>query len=192
MNQKVLLLYGGFSAEKDVSINSKNDISQALQSKGYNVIEHNLNNVWNFIDTIKKEKPDIVYNGLYGNWGEDGEIQGLLDLLQIPYTHQDRRGSNCSLVHAANEPMSDTPFTWPTRLRKVRRCVAAMPRHQRGLVMRLRMFFSVGWGGAVRPFLMSLWRWPITCKSSVSTKALQRASLARWIMRAMASRSRIM
>src|SRR5574344_2726460 len=93
MNQKVLLLYGGFSAEKDVSINSKNDISQALQSKGYNVIEHNLNNVWNFIDTIKKEKPDIVYNGLYGNWGEDGEIQGLLNLLQIPYTHSGLKAS---------------------------------------------------------------------------------------------------
>ena len=92
---------------------------------------------------------------------------------------QDRRGSNCSLVHEAREFMSDTPFTCPTRLRKVWRRVPAMPKHQRGLVIRLMMLASVGRGGAVRPFLMSLWRWPMTCKSSVSTRALHLASLAR-------------
>ena len=104
----------------------------------------------------------------------------------------ERRGSNCSLVQAASELMSLTPFTCPTRLRKVWRRVPAMPRHQRGLVIRLMMLRSVGLGGAVRPFFRSLWRWPITCRSSVSTRALHLASLARWIMRAMASRSRIM
>ena len=41
----------------------------------------------------RTEKPDIVFNGLYGNWGEDGEIQGMLDLLQIPYTHSGLRAS---------------------------------------------------------------------------------------------------
>lgn len=87
MAKKVLLLYGGFSAEREVSISSKNDISSALKSKGYAVVEHLLDNVWDLIDVLKTEQPDVVYNGLYGNWGEDGEIQGLLDMLQIPYTH---------------------------------------------------------------------------------------------------------
>ncbi len=93
MSKKVLLVYGGFSAEREVSLSSKNDIASALKNKGYTVIEHNLTDVWAFLDIIKNEKPDVVYNGLYGNWGEDGEIQGLLDMLQIPYTHSGLKAS---------------------------------------------------------------------------------------------------
>ena len=93
MQKKVLLIYGGFSAEHDVSIASKNDISQALKSKNYDVIEHNLTDIWNFLNVIKEENPDVVYNGLYGNWGEDGELQGLLDMLKVPYTHSGLKAS---------------------------------------------------------------------------------------------------
>lgn len=93
MSEKVLLVYGGFSAEREVSLSSKNDIASALKNKGYTVIEHNLTDVWTFLDILKNEKPNVVYNGLYGNWGEDGEIQGLLDMLQIPYTHSGLKAS---------------------------------------------------------------------------------------------------
>ena len=84
---KVLLIAGGFSNEREVSLNASEDIKKALQSCGYEVIFHDWTDTWALLDVIKKEKPDVVYNGLYGNWGEDGEIQGLLDCLQIPYTH---------------------------------------------------------------------------------------------------------
>ncbi len=93
MAQKILLLYGGFSAEREVSISTKDDIAMALRSKGYEVIEHDLTDVWNLLETIKDTKPDVVYNGLYGNWGEDGEIQSFLDMLQIPYTHSSAKSS---------------------------------------------------------------------------------------------------
>ena len=93
MSKKVLLLYGGFSSEKDVSISAKNDIAEALKSKNYTVIEHNLTNAWELVEVLKTEKPDVVYNALHGNWGEDGEIQGFLDLLQIPYTHSNLKTS---------------------------------------------------------------------------------------------------
>ncbi len=93
MSKKVLLLYGGFSAERDVSISSMPDIAAALKEKGYTVVLHNLTDIRLFLDTLQNEKPDVVYNGLYGNWGEDGEIQGLLDLLQIPYTHSGLKAS---------------------------------------------------------------------------------------------------
>ena len=105
---------------------------------------------------------------------------------------QDKRGSNCSLVHTASDVMSLTASTWPTKLPKLWRLVPAMPKHQRGFIIRLMMLAIVGRGGAVRPFFKSLWRWPITCKSSVSTSALQRAARARSIILAMALRSRIM
>ena len=95
MAKKVLLLYGGFSAERDVSISAKDNIADALKSKGYIVVEHDLTDTWRLLDVLRTEKPDVVYNGLYGNWGEDGEIQGLLDMLDIPYTHS---GLNASAI----------------------------------------------------------------------------------------------
>ena len=93
MAKKVLVLTGGFSAEREVSLTSGKDVVNALKSKGYDVIEHDLTDIWKLLDVIKKENPDVVFNGLYGNWGEDGEIQGMLDLLQIPYTHSGLRAS---------------------------------------------------------------------------------------------------
>jgi D-alanine-D-alanine ligase len=78
---------GGFSNERRVSIGSGKGIAKALRSRGYEVITHVLNDCWELVDVIKKEKPDVVFNALHGNWGEDGTIQGLLDCLQIPYTH---------------------------------------------------------------------------------------------------------
>ena len=53
MSEKVLLVYGGFSAEREVSLSSKNDIAYALKNKGYTVIEHNLTDVWAFLDILK-------------------------------------------------------------------------------------------------------------------------------------------
>ncbi|MNC55392.1 hypothetical protein D3C75_1049190 [compost metagenome] len=76
-------------------------------------------------------------------------------------------------------------------LPKVRRLVPSMPMHQRGLVARLIRLRSVGLGGVDSPFLMSLWRWPRICRSSVRTSAEQPAALARSIRLATNSRSRI-
>ena len=95
MAKKVLVLMGGFSAEREVSLSSGGDIAEALKSKGYDVVLYDLQNTWDFIDVLQKEKPDVVFNGLYGNWGEDGTVQGMLDLLQIPYTHS---GVKTSLI----------------------------------------------------------------------------------------------
>lgn len=93
MSKKVLVLMGGLSAEREVSLSSGQDICNALESKGYHVVAHDFTDVWKLIDVLKKEKPDVVFNGLYGNWGEDGEIQGMLDLMQIPYTHSGLKAS---------------------------------------------------------------------------------------------------
>lgn len=95
MSKKVLLLLGGFSSEREVSLSAGKDIEKALLSKGYEVVAYDLKDAWDFVRVLKEEKPDVVFNGLYGNWGEDGTIQGMLDLLQIPYTHS---GMHTSLV----------------------------------------------------------------------------------------------
>lgn len=87
MTKKVMVLMGGFSSEHDVSLQSGASVAKALTKKGYSVVEHNLSDSKKLINELNKEKPDVVFNALHGNWGEDGTIPALLDLLQIPYTH---------------------------------------------------------------------------------------------------------
>ena len=93
MSKKVLVLMGGFSHEREVSLVSGKGVAEALRTKGFEVVEYDLQNGWDFVETLKNEKPDVVFNALHGNWGEDGEIQGFLDILQIPYTHSEMRSS---------------------------------------------------------------------------------------------------
>ena len=93
MSKKVLVLMGGFSHEREVSLVSGRGAAEALRQKGYDVVEHDLTDAWKLLETVKAEKPDVIFNALHGNWGEDGEIQGFLDLLQIPYTHSGMRAS---------------------------------------------------------------------------------------------------
>ena len=87
MTKKIMVLMGGFSAEREVSLESGTSIATALKKKGYEVVEHDLTDSRKLIDALNKEQPDAVFNALHGNWGEDGTIPALLDLLQIPYTH---------------------------------------------------------------------------------------------------------
>ena len=70
---------GGLSAERDVSIVSGEGAVEALNRKGYKAYPFVLNNIFEFFDEIRKNKPDVIFNALHGHWGEDGEIQGVLD-----------------------------------------------------------------------------------------------------------------
>lgn len=87
MSKKVLVMMGGFSAEREVSLVTGQGVTEALKKLGYEVIAFDLKDIRALFEILQKEKPDVVFNALHGNWGEDGEIQGVLDLLQIPYTH---------------------------------------------------------------------------------------------------------
>ena len=93
MAKKVLVLMGGFSAEREVSLVSGRGVAQALRESGYEVVEYDLTDGFKFVEILRQEKPDVVFNALHGNFGEDGEVQGLLDLLQIPYTHSGVKAS---------------------------------------------------------------------------------------------------
>lgn len=93
MSQKVLVVAGGFSAEREVSLVTGKGAAEALRHCGYAVVLHDLRNGAEFIEVLRQEKPDAVFNALHGNFGEDGEIQGLLDIMQIPYTHSGLKAS---------------------------------------------------------------------------------------------------
>ncbi len=75
---------GGSSAEREISIQTGSGVMQALQSLGYEA--QSLDYDQRFVDAIREIAPDVVFNALHGPGGEDGQIQGVLDFLSIPYT----------------------------------------------------------------------------------------------------------
>jgi D-alanine-D-alanine ligase len=79
------VLKGGWSAEREVSLVSGADCAAALRAEGYKVTE--IDATPDLAEIISRVKPDVVFNALHGRWGEDGCVQGLLEILQIPYTH---------------------------------------------------------------------------------------------------------
>ena len=87
MSTKVAVLMGGISAEREVSLNSGEQCSKALEEAGYIVNRINVSEDINALLGALNPPPDVVFNALHGRYGEDGCIQGLLNLLRIPYTH---------------------------------------------------------------------------------------------------------
>ena len=86
--KKVMVVMGGMSSERSISLMSGENVAQALQQAGYEVVTHELtSDVARFIVALEREKPAVVFNALHGKYGEDGCIQGLLNLMKIPYTH---------------------------------------------------------------------------------------------------------
>jgi D-alanine-D-alanine ligase len=88
MSKRVVVLMGGFSAERDVSLRSGAAVAGALEKAGYAVATMDVRrDLRTLIDGLDYAKPAVVFNALHGRFGEDGSIQGLLDILKIPYTH---------------------------------------------------------------------------------------------------------
>jgi len=85
-NMHVVVLMGGWSAERPVSLMSGNGVAEALEERGFtNVTKVDMDR--NVAAVLAGLRPDVVFNALHGTPGEDGTIQGLLELMQIPYTH---------------------------------------------------------------------------------------------------------
>lgn len=82
---KVVVLMGGPSAEREVSLSSGEECAKALAGEGFDVVKIDAGP--DLAERLKAEAPDVVFNALHGRWGEDGCVQGLLEWLQIPYTH---------------------------------------------------------------------------------------------------------
>jgi D-alanine-D-alanine ligase len=81
----VAVLMGGFSAERDVSLSSGRACAEALCAEGFSVTEVDVQR--NIASHLEELKPDVCFNALHGPFGEDGCIQGILEVLNIPYTH---------------------------------------------------------------------------------------------------------
>ena len=81
----VAVLMGGWSAERPVSLSSGRGCADALETMGYRVTRIDVDR--SIADTLARLRPDVAFNALHGRVGEDGTIQGVLEILRIPYTH---------------------------------------------------------------------------------------------------------
>lgn len=98
MKKKVAVLMGGFSVEREVSLSSAQGVIQALHELGHEPISIDVTrDMGKLIQTLDTHKPDVVLNVLHGRWGEDGCIQGLLEMMGVPYSHSGVLGSALSM-----------------------------------------------------------------------------------------------
>ena len=85
-DQHIVVLMGGWSSERSVSLMSGKGVAEALRERGWSRVTE-LDMGHDVAARLAKLKPDVVFNALHGSPGEDGSVQGLLELMQIPYTH---------------------------------------------------------------------------------------------------------
>ena len=83
--KRVAVLLGGRSAERPVSLSSGAGAAAALRAEGFDVVE--IDPGEDLARQLLDAGPDAVFNALHGRFGEDGTVQGLLELYRIPYTH---------------------------------------------------------------------------------------------------------
>lgn len=109
---KVAVLKGGMSSERDVSLVSGTACAAALRTVGYNVTEIDvIHALW---EQLKAARPDVIFNALHGDWGEDGRVQGVLDMYGKPYTHSGVMASALAMdKHRAKHVLKSVGITVP-------------------------------------------------------------------------------
>ncbi len=85
MKKKILIISGGISKERLISLDTGQQVAKELKKNGYRIKITEPNN--NLKKNIKLFKPNVIFNALHGQFGEDGYIQTILERFKIPYTH---------------------------------------------------------------------------------------------------------
>ncbi len=85
--RKILILSGGISEERDISQLSANHVYETIKNEVTAKILDVSDSPFDLLKEIQKSKPDVIFNCLHGYFGEDGQIQSILNYLKIPYTH---------------------------------------------------------------------------------------------------------
>ena len=85
MIKKILILSGGISKERSISLDTGVQVAKELKKNGYQVKISEPD--YNLSKNIKNFRPNVIFNALHGQFGEDGYIQSILESFKIPYTH---------------------------------------------------------------------------------------------------------
>jgi len=114
MAKHVAVLMGGWSSERPVSLSSGKGCADAIEAEGYRVTRVDVGR--DIAEVLAKLRPDVAFNALHGPFGEDGCIQGVLEILGIPYTHSGVLASAVAMdkakakdvLRAAGVPVADS------------------------------------------------------------------------------------
>jgi D-alanine-D-alanine ligase len=147
MTKHVAVLMGGFSAEREVSLVSGQAVTKALREEGYRVTPVDVGR--DVAGVLSALKPDVAFNALHGRFGEDGCIQGVLEFLQLPYTHS---GVLASAI-AMHKPTAKRVFA-----------TAGLPCPEGDVLLRHQVLK----GGLKRPFVIK----PLNEGSSVGVRII--------------------
>ena len=95
MKKKILILAGGYSKEREISLKTAKAVNKELINKKYltKICEPD----GNFIKILRKYKPNVVFNALHGRYGEDGYIQAILETEKVKYTHSGVKASSVAI-----------------------------------------------------------------------------------------------
>ncbi len=109
---RIAVLKGGMSSERDVSLVTGAACAEALRGLNYDVVEIDVSRaLW---EQLKSVNPDVVFNALHGDWGEDGRVQGVLDMFGKPYTHSGVMASALAMdKHRAKHVLASVGITVP-------------------------------------------------------------------------------
>ncbi|MFN7186377.1 MAG: D-alanine--D-alanine ligase [Alphaproteobacteria bacterium] len=102
---RVAVLMGGWSAEREVSLSSGAAVAKACRALGHEVTEIDVTP--DVVSDLQRARPEVAFNALHGRFGEDGGMQGVLEMLRIPYTHS---GVLASAL-AMDKPMAKKIFS---------------------------------------------------------------------------------
>src|SRR5215469_4462877 len=124
MTKSVAVLMGGWSPEREVSLSSGLECAKALRDRGYRVRVIDVGRDLPALLRALEPRPDVVFNALHGVGGEDGTIQGVLDMMGIPYTHSGALASALAmhkptakaLFRAAGLPVAEDALAHPQDL----------------------------------------------------------------------------
>ena len=110
--KKVMLIYGGISSEREMSIISSKGINDSLIRNNYEVIRIDADE--NLELQIKKHSPDVIFNALHGTWGEDGKVQKIIELTNVPYTNSGIRASELAMdKYKSSEVFTNINLNYP-------------------------------------------------------------------------------
>jgi len=102
---KVAVIFGGKSSEREVSINTKDAVMQALQELNIDSVALELDK--HLVDKLQKHKIDVVFNAGHGSYCEDGKLPGLLDIIEIPYTHSGLNSSQIGMNKVVSKEVAN-------------------------------------------------------------------------------------
>lgn len=93
--KKVMLISGGISAEREISLISGKEVAKSLDRLGHEIINVDAN--LELLEKIEESKPDVIFNALHGTWGEDGQVQKILEISKTAYTHSGVKASQIAM-----------------------------------------------------------------------------------------------